>query len=367
MTRSIHAILLLFAGIILSASSCRKEPEQYVQLVRTRVGENMLYQDEDNTNVPFNAGITMEFNTILDTLSVPGSITLSENDGNQVAMSFSYTDEQRTIVIAPENGLEPVTSYVLIITVGLTGAAGEVFPGITYHFTTRNGVLEINAITLNDLPFPAGSTLEGISFEEIDIEITFSEPLDPVNYAGFMNLSGAVPLNYELSEDHTGVSIRSTAPVDYYKKYFFNISGNLTAASGFAFNGFSAAFHTMLDSTYKFPEITDEVLLDLVQQQTFKYFYDFAHPVSGLARERNTSGEVVTTGGSGFGLMAIVAGIERGFITRQEGIAHFTKVIGFLETADRFHGAWSHWLNGSTGDVYPFSQKDNGADLVETA
>lgn len=114
-------------------------------------------------------------------------------------------------------------------------------------------------------------------------------------------------------------------------------------------------------------EFTDEEMLDMVQQYTFRYFYDFAHPVSGLARERNTSGDVVTSGGSGFGIMALLVGIERGFITRQEGIERMLKITGFLATADRFHGVWPHWLNGVTGDVNPFSQYDNGGDLVETA
>ncbi len=114
-------------------------------------------------------------------------------------------------------------------------------------------------------------------------------------------------------------------------------------------------------------QLTDEKLLDLVQHQSFKYFYDFGHPVSGLARERNSNLDTVTSGGTGFGLMAMVVGIERGFITRQEGIARFEKVLNFLETCDRYHGVWPHWLNGSSGEVIPFSPKDNGADLVETA
>ncbi len=113
--------------------------------------------------------------------------------------------------------------------------------------------------------------------------------------------------------------------------------------------------------------LTDEKLLDLVQHQTFKYFYDFGHPASGMARERNTSGDIVTSGGSGFGLMALVVGMERGFITRQEGTVRVEKILDFLETCDRYHGVWPHWLNGSTGEVVPFRPKDNGADLVETA
>ena len=113
--------------------------------------------------------------------------------------------------------------------------------------------------------------------------------------------------------------------------------------------------------------MTDEELLDMVQRYTFRYFWDFAHETSGMARERNTSENTVTSGGSGFGLMAIPVGIERGFITRQEGVDRILKVLDFLSTADRFHGAWSHWINGNTGEVIPFSTYDNGGDIVETS
>jgi hypothetical protein len=86
-----------------------------------------------------------------------------------------------------------------------------------------------------------------------------------------------------------------------------------------------------------------------------------------MARERNSSGDVVTTGGSGFGIMAMIVAMERGFITRADGMARLDKILGFLETSDRFHGVWPHWLNGVTGKTVPFSAKDNGGDLVETS
>jgi hypothetical protein len=108
-------------------------------------------------------------------------------------------------------------------------------------------------------------------------------------------------------------------------------------------------------------------LLTKVQQQTFKYFWDFAHPTSGLSRERNTSGDVVTIGGSGFGVMTLPVGIERGFISRAEGVARLSTIVDFLTTADRFHGVWPHWMDGITGKTKPFSAKDNGGDIVETA
>lgn len=119
--------------------------------------------------------------------------------------------------------------------------------------------------------------------------------------------------------------------------------------------------------------ITDVELLDLTQQETFKYFWDFAESNSGAARERyhpnnpSDSQNVVTTGGSGFGLMAILVGMERGYISRTEGFNRLTQILDFFEGADRFHGAWPHWLNGSNGSVIPFSPEDNGGDLVETA
>lgn len=112
--------------------------------------------------------------------------------------------------------------------------------------------------------------------------------------------------------------------------------------------------------------LSDSALLDTVQYHTFQYFWNFADPASGMAYERNTS-SVVTTGGSGFGVMAILVGIHRHFITRVQGLDRITKIVGFLEKADRFHGAWPHWMNGNTGHVVPFSTYDNGGDLVETA
>lgn len=113
--------------------------------------------------------------------------------------------------------------------------------------------------------------------------------------------------------------------------------------------------------------LSDEELLDMVQEYTFRYFWDHAHPSSGMSRERNTSENTVTSGGSGFGLMAIPVGIERGYISREEGVAHILKMLNFLESADRFHGAWSHWINGNTGSAIPFSTYDNGGDIVETS
>jgi hypothetical protein len=117
--------------------------------------------------------------------------------------------------------------------------------------------------------------------------------------------------------------------------------------------------------------LTDDQVLDLVQKQTIGYFTTFAHPVSGMAversEERHYDNEIVTTGGTGFGIMAIIAGVERGFVERAAAIEQLTRMVNFLDTCDRYHGAWSHWYYGSTGKTRPFSPKDNGGDIVETA
>ncbi|MDD7887536.1 glucoamylase family protein [Flavivirga sp. 57AJ16] len=121
--------------------------------------------------------------------------------------------------------------------------------------------------------------------------------------------------------------------------------------------------------------LSENQLLDTIQKQTINYFWEGAEPNSGLARERlhmdniypTSPKNTVTIGGSGFGLMAILVGVERGFINKEEALDRYLKMVDFLEKADRFHGVWPHWIHGETGKVTPFSKKDNGGDLVETA
>ncbi len=139
-------------------------------------------------------------------------------------------------------------------------------------------------------------------------------------------------------------------------------------------NGLSTKKQQVSQKEIAQKEWTDEMLMDTLQYQTFQYFWDGAEPNSGLAHERihldniypTHDKEIITIGGSGFGLMAILVGVERNFITRDQAISRFEKAVGFLEKADRFHGAWPHWLmpDGSTA---PFSKYDDGGDLVETA
>ncbi len=204
------------------------------------------------------------------------------------------------------------------------------------------------------------------------IKFNFTEAINTataVNGFKLVGPQGNVAISTTFQNADKTVIITPASDLAGLSTYTLSVNNELKSLSGGRLiNAVSISLSTILDNKDKFPRISDDELLDLVQKQTLKYFYDFGHPVSGLARERSTSGETVTTGGSGFGIMAMVAGVNRGFITRTEGLERIQKIVTFLTTkADRFHGAFPHWLNGTTGKVQPFSANDNGADLVETS
>lgn len=146
---------------------------------------------------------------------------------------------------------------------------------------------------------------------------------------------------------------------------------------GFIFLGLLGSCSTLVKQEAPATSVTlsNDSLLTLVEYRTFQYFWNGAEPTSGGARERfhednvypDNDKHIITSGGTGFGVMAILVGIERKFITREQGFERLNKLVNWLEKADRFHGVWPHWLNGETGKVKPFSPNDDGGDLVETS
>ena len=116
-------------------------------------------------------------------------------------------------------------------------------------------------------------------------------------------------------------------------------------------------------------ELSDDELLTMVQEACFRYYWEGGHPVAGMALE-NIPGDdrIVALGASGFGVMSLIVGVDRHFITRDEGIERMTKIVSFLEKAPRYHGVWAHFLNGYTAQTIPlFGLYDDGGDLVETS
>jgi len=115
--------------------------------------------------------------------------------------------------------------------------------------------------------------------------------------------------------------------------------------------------------------MSDDELLTMVQRASFRYYWEGAERNSGLAKE-NIAGrhDMIASGASGFGIMAMLVGAERKFITRQALVQRFLQITSFLEKAETFHGAFPHFIDGNTGKVVPFfGQRDNGGDLVETS
>ncbi|WP_044200008.1 glucoamylase family protein [Dyadobacter tibetensis] len=204
------------------------------------------------------------------------------------------------------------------------------------------------------------------------VTLRFSTKLDPSALDASVSLLDArgvsVPVASSLAGGDSTLRIEPIAPLPQLSGYTLTVANTLKSRAGGTLQiPVKLTLKTALDPSDKFPRISDDALLDLVQQQTFKYFWDFGHPVSGLTRERNSSGDLVTSGGSGFGIMTIPVAVERKFISRPQALERMQQIVTFLEKAETFHGAFPHWLNGNTGKAIAFSTKDNGADLVETS
>ncbi len=336
-----------------------------IQLVSVKIGSSLLDVNSTVKNIPTDQSVLFSFTSEVDTLSVRKAITLRSSGGTNVTYSYTFINNSFTLSLRPSSELQFSTDYTLTISSSLRGVKGETFPGVQFEFTTLAGSMVIDSITLNGESMTT-SPLINIGPGRINIRVTFSHALNPASYKSSFSFTGPA-LSFTLSGDGKTILATNTASAKGLTRYIFSISSALTSIGGFTFAGFSSYFYTGIDSTYKFPRIPDDDLLTLVQRQTFRYFWDFGHPACGMARERNSSGDIVTTGGSGFGIMAMVVAMERGFISRSDGLARLDKILSFLETCDRFHGVWPHWINGATGKTQPFSSRDNGGDLVETS
>jgi hypothetical protein len=229
----------------------------------------------------------------------------------------------------------------------------------------------IQSVTIDGNSVGTGGKVNNVRPDSIVIHILFSskiniKSIDPSK----LYINNGVDTSFVILPDtsKSELSFRVKKPLSYYTTYKLELVSGVNMGIKLI-DSYEYTFITNLDPTPKFPTISDDSLLSLVQKKTFDYFWSYGHPVSGLARERLNSGETVTFGGSGFGIMGIPVAIERGFITRADGLSRMNKIINFLNlsTTDKFHGAFPHWMNGTTGKVIPFSTQDDGADLVETS
>ncbi|MGE9310983.1 glucoamylase family protein [Niabella sp. CJ426] len=229
--------------------------------------------------------------------------------------------------------------------------------------------LILKSITIQDKPFDAVAINQPV---QPVIQLIFSEPVKAGTIVGAIHIkdpSGNL-IPHQVVTNDAGVTIKPANNLLHLTQYSFVVNNSLQSESGGNLGtAVNKSFVTYLDSSRKFPTLTNEQLLEKIQQQTLKYFWDFAHPSSGMIREGSKHApDIVTSGGTGFGVMALIAGMERGFIDKAQGLTRIQNIVTFLkDKAERFHGAFPHWMNGASGAVIPFSTNDNGADLVETS
>lgn len=228
----------------------------------------------------------------------------------------------------------------------------------------------VNAIQVND---KAGDNISMVNGKPT-IKISFTLPVDRTTATTAISLqhdqNGRIDADLQFAGEDKELVLIPQHPLEGLSRFSVSVDRQLRSADGKSLiAAVTTGFSTGIDSSRKFPVISDDELLTKVQQQTFRYFWDFAHPVSGMARERsNGDDNLVTSGGSGFGVMAVITGIHRGFITRQQGLERIQTIVSFLKnTAQTFKGVYPHWINGTTGAAIRFSEKDDGADLVETS
>ena len=360
-------VLLLFSCEDKAVQTAKK-----IQLAYVHVGTFNLHLSDftKNNDAPVDQPVVVNFSSPLDLTSISSSTVMIKLGDDVIPADFSFLDNNQTISIRPIQALASNQKFTLTITKDIKGISKEEFPGVSIEFRTLAAKLEVVSLKIGDQLIAGSDYIQNVPYSNLTIEINFSAPLDPksVSPQTIWLTSKVNPvLAFTFQDNNKKLLISIAQKLDHISKYQLYLSSELTGASGEVFTVYKRDFYTVLDTTPKFPLLSDDALLTLVQQQTLKYFYDFAHPTSGMARERNTSGNTVTSGGSGFGIMAIIVGMERDFIPRTDGVKHLAKMVTFLEKADRFHGVWSHWIDGNTGKVIPFSTKDNGGDLVETS
>ena len=321
------------------------------------------------SNVPPNSTFELRFSAPVAQNSITSNIQLTLADGTPVDLTFAYINNDQTVTFTPRPALPTGENFRLTVSNSLQSSGGQSLEntGRLLFSTAEPGLSlldwNLSGQTANNDPYFQNIPLQPT------LELQFSTAIDPVELERAVEVRGPDVPDFTLAVEDNARTVQLTfaQPLRSLSRYRIELDDSNYGQNGQRGDALEQVFYTQLTDEPVFPTISDEELLTLVQSQTFRYFWEFGHPVSGLARERNTSGNLVTTGGSGFGLMAMVVAVERGFITADAALDRWTTIVDFLAQADRFHGAFPHWMNGETGRVIPFSERDDGGDLVETA
>lgn len=361
-------LLISLVGILILLA-CQESVDEFSDftLVSAKIGDQDIPLDRSVLQgVAIDRPITLEFSSPVDPSSVANGIALVSDD-RDIIFDFNLFSGGRILSISPITTLSTGTTYNLLIFNSLRATSGTQSSEYSMFFATNSAPFQLTKIEFADAKVLNSGRITQVSLSP-EVTLEFSEPIIESTLINALSIEGFDTNIWTLERiGDRSYKIKLSERLHHFSRYNLVINAQLEGARGGNFSERKVLFYTGPTDTPVFPLVDDDALLELVQRQTFKYFWDFGHENSGMARERNTSGNLVTTGGSGFGAMAMIVGVERGFISRDQAIERWAKMIDFLEKADRFRGAWPHWLNGNTGVTIPFSTLDDGADLVETA
>jgi len=274
-----------------------------------------------------------------------------------------------------EQNVKKIENVILIVAILFTSCAGCLkrqpaptpTPSVSTGMNIVLKVLNDNVVTNASVQLQANAAVLQISFTA---KIDRNAVANAVTW-NVLSSSSNVPVSIDFANGDSVLIIRPESPLAFLTLYRITISNTLKSVDGAALTSpFSLAIRTGIDTADKFPLIADNALLDTVQRRTFKYFWDYGHPLSGLARDKTNTSELddCSIGGTGFGILCIPIAANRNFITRAAGLARMKRIVSFLKLkAKTFHGAFPHRINGVSGDVIVWQPKDDGADLVETS
>ncbi|MBW3468683.1 glucoamylase family protein [Arthrospiribacter ruber] len=363
-----HLFILLF--LILSFPSCQESEGEFQSFALSRaiIGDHELPMNGSVIeNIPLDRSIQLEFSSPVSIETIEENILLKVEE-EIISYNFNLFSNNTLLTILPSGALEAGKNYQIKILDGLQSNSGSNIQPVDLFFKTVISPLTLVAIEFLDADILSTGRITEIALSP-EIKLRFSEPVSLDELEKSLEIEGMSSSNWQVTEEPENVyKVVFSDHLQHYRRYTFIINEFVNnSGNGSTFSKTEFTFYTGASPQPVMPQLEDDQLLELIQRQTFKYFWDFGHENSGMARERSTSGNLVTTGGSGFGVMAMIVGVERGFISREEALDRWENIIDFLENADRFHGAWPHWLNGNTGQTIPFSAQDDGGDLVETA
>lgn len=218
--------------------------------------------------------------------------------------------------------------------------------------------IENVAAQTNHVPAPP-TLLEANGYER-HVDLTWAAPTDPT------------VSQYVIYRSMHGGPFKPIGVQRYGVNRFCDYIGDPHAMASYKISARTSSLHESKLSdvrTASTHPMTDDELLTMVQEASFRYYWEADEPHSGMARESQPGNDdMVAVGASGFGVMSMVVAAQRNFVPRAQIVDRLLKITGFLATADRYHGAWPHFLDGRTGHVMPvFGIYDDGADIVETS